>query len=456
MTEYTLFIFRRDLRIIDNTGLNFAMKKYNNIIPMFIFTPEQIGKQNKYRSDNAIQFMCESLIDLDNSLRHHNSKLHIFRGKNTSVLEGIFRLINVKHVIFNMDYTPYAIKRDFSIQKLCNEYKIICNSVEDYLLYPIGTILKPNGKPYRIFTPFKNKGKQKTPDRISKNGIKKLVKLPRKVTTVNIPRWTVNPDILVNGGRTEGLHMLKKAKNLRNYKNTRNFVYMNTTILSAYIKFGCVSIREVYWVFLKIDDALVDQLFWREFYYYIAYYFPYVLKGKNFKSKYDDVIWEKKKLNFNKWCNGKTGYPIVDAGMIELNNTGYMHNRTRLITANFLNRMLGYHWSLGEKYYASKLTDYDPSVNNGNWQWISSTGTDTKQYSQRIFNPMSQSKKVDPDAKYIKKWLPQLKDIPADHLHNWETMWKRYRPEHINYTRPIVQYKTSKENSIKMYKLNNE
>ena len=226
----------------------------------------------------------------------------------------------------------------------------------------------------------------------------------------------------------------------------------STSHLSAYIKFGCLSIREVYWAIIDSlgkENKLIEQLFWREFYFYISYYFPQVLKGKNYNPKYDNIKWIKNNNLFLKWCNGETGYPVVDAGIRELNKTGYMHNRARLITSNFLNRMLGMDWRLGEKYFAIKLTDYDPSVNNGNWQWIASTGTDPKPYFQRLFNPIIQSEKFDKKAEYIKKWIPELKDIPPKDIHNWNTKFKNYENIYLN---PIVEYKDAREKSVKMYR----
>lgn len=454
MTEYTLFIYRRDLRVVDNNGLNLAMKQFNNIIPVFIFTPEQIGDKNKFKSDNAIQFMCESLKELDIELKKHNSKLHIFRGENTSVLKSIFNTIDVTNVVYNMDYTPYAKKRDKSIRLLCKKNNVNCVEIEDYLTNKVGTILKPNGEPYTVFTPFKNKGLTFDVNKPSKVRVKNLVKL-NKLNTTDMINYNINNDILVKGGRSEGIKMLKKVKQHKNYGKVRNLLSVKSTELSAYIKFGCISIREVYWTIHKLNglnSTLMSQIFWREFYYYITYYFPYVLKGQNYNSKYDDIDWVKKKSHFKKWCEGKTGYPVVDAGMRQLNETGYMHNRARLITANFLNRMLGYHWTLGEKYFATKLTDYDPAVNNGNWQWIASTGTDPKPYFQRLFNPIIQSEKFDPEAKYIKKWIPELKNIPAKDIHNWESKYKYYNLGDVDYIPPIVNYKEARERSIKMYR----
>ena len=450
--EYTLFIFRRDLRLKDNNGLKYCIKNYDNIIPIFIFTPEQISHKNKYKSNNAIQFMIESLKELDSELKKNKSQLHLYHGKNISILKKIIKEINIKHIVFNMDYTPYAQKRDKKIKIFCKKNEITCDIIEDYLLTNIGSILKKDGKPYRVFTSFKNKGFTIKIDKPTKYIISKLkkVKLESKY-----PKHKINPDILVRGGRKNGIKQLKKIKIQKKYNDTRNNLDLETTLLSAYIKFGCLSIREVYWKFVNSvgkNNGLVAQLFWREFYYYIVYYFPQVLKGKNFNTKYDNLAWNKNTKNYIKWCNGNTGYPVVDAGMRQMNKTGYMHNRARLITANFMNRMLGLDWRLGEKYYAKMLTDYDPSVNNGNWQWIASTGVDPKPYFQRLFNPWLQSKKFDPDAKYIKTWLPQLKDISANELHQWDNYYHNYDLHHIDYFKPIVNYKKARKESIEMYR----
>ena len=447
--RYNIYIFRRDLRLVDNVSLNFSMEKFENIIPIFIFTPEQITKKNKFKSDNAIQFMIESLKELDNKLIKKNSKLHIFQGENITVLNKIIKSIEVENIIFNMDYTPYAIKRDKEIKLFCKQNNINCIIKEDYLLDNIGKFLKKDGKAYTVFTPFKNnlfKNKILKPNKIK---IKNLIKTTKLKTDAYI-KYKQNDDILVNGGRKNGLKQLKKIKNQHNYTNDRNTLSIKTTLLSAYIKFGCISIREVYWKIKDIlgsESTLLSQLIWREFYFYVTYYYPKVLKGKNFNEKYDKIKWNNKNKKFNLWCEGKTGYPVVDAGMRELNKTGYMHNRARLITSNFMNRILGLDWRLGEKYFAQQLIDYDPAVNNGNWQWIASTGTDPKPYFQRLFNPWLQSKKSDPDCIYIKKWIPELKNISSKEIHQWDN----YVDKNI-YIKPIVNYKEARQASIKMYR----
>jgi deoxyribodipyrimidine photo-lyase len=454
MTKHNIFIFRRDLRIKDNVSLNYAMSNFENIIPIFIFTPEQISSKNKFKSDNAIQFMIESLKEVDSDLKKYNSKLHIFKGKNKTVLTKIFKELDIENVIFNMDYTPYAIKRDAEIAKLCKSKDINCIMHEDYLLAPIGSMLKSDGDPYTVFTPFKNNGYKVKIDKPCKMKAKNLAKT-NKLNTVDYIKHKINDNILVRGGRKNGVKQLNKVKDQKKYNTNRNTLSIETSLLSAYIKFGCISIREVYWKVkdkLGTSNSLLSQLFWREFYFYIAYYFPQVLKGKNYNEKYDKIKWNKSKSKFEKWCNGETGYPVVDAGMREMNETGYMHNRARLITSNFLNRMLGMDWREGEKYFATMLTDYDPSVNNGNWQWIASTGTDPKPYFQRLFNPIIQSEKFDKQAEYIKKWIPELKDVPAKDIHKWESKHKDYDVKELGYFEPIVEYKKARAESVKMYR----
>ncbi len=452
---YNLYIFTRDLRIIDNNGLYFCNSHYSHIIPMFIFTPEQIGIQNSYKSNNSIQFMYESLHDLNKELNLKDSKLHIFYSDYIKCLQSILDKIKIiNSITITQDYTPYAIERQQKIKDFCTINKIIYNQIEDYLLKPIGTILKSDKHPYTIFTPFKNEGLKYNIAKPKKEKLNNLIMISD--LGQEFQDYIINSNLLVKGGRSRALKRLKKIHNYNNYNLDRNMVSKPTTLLSAYIKFGCLSIREVYWSIKKVitndNDSLISQLFWREFYFYIAYYFPRVLHGKNYNSKFDNIKWTNNKDFFHSWCQGKTGYPIVDAGMIELNITGYMHNRSRLFTSNFLNRLLNIDWRWGEKYFANQLTDYDPSVNNGNWQWIASTGVDPKPFNQRLFNPWLQSKKYDPNASYIKKWLPQLNAIPAHELHEWDKYYQNYNLEKIKYYKPIVNYSEARQNSLNSYK----
>jgi deoxyribodipyrimidine photo-lyase len=455
----SIFIFRRDLRLYDNVGMLELQKHTKEIIPIFIFTPEQITSKNKFKSNNAIQFMIESLKELRQEFKKRNGDMLFFQGDNLAVLKRIHKTIGLENIGFNRDYTPYARKRDDEIEKWAKSQGIECHITEDYLLSPIGELNKSDGNPYTVFTPFKNNGLSYNVPKPRGNAIKSIA----SITTVSsfasickpkgIPAYSENESILVRGGRTKGLVKLQGIKKLRKYDQTRNTPSIQTTELSAYIKFGNLSIREVYHKIKTINglqSGLISQLFWREFYFYIAYYFPHVLQGKALVDKYDKVKWIKKSAKLDKWKRGMTGYPIVDAGMRQLNQTGYMHNRLRLITSNFLNRLLGMDWREGELYYAQQLTDYDPSVNNGNWQWIASVGVDTKPYFQRLFNPWLQSEKFDKNAEYIKRWIPELKNVPSEHLHKWEEYYKTY-PK-INYPAPVVDYKRARERSVTMYR----
>lgn len=448
----TLYLFRRDLRLVDNMALFYATKT-EKIIPCFIFTPEQVTTKNKYRSEHAIQFMVESLDALDQDLRKHNSRMHYFQGDNIDILTKIIRLIDVKQVVFAKDYTPYAEQRDKKIQIWCKKNSIDCVSVEDYLLADIGTFLKDNEEPYKVFTPFKNYVLQKEKEiaKPKKYALENLFKTDKLLPIESglLYRDIVHPQQLVRGGRKRGLSLLQKSTSRTEYDEKRNLLTYESTHLSAYIKFGCVSIREVFWKWKSVSPGLLGQLIWREFYYYIIYFYPEGLRGVPFQTKYKDMKWEKNTTYINAWKNGMTGYPVVDAGIRQMIATGYMSNRSRLITSNFLVRILGQDWRIGEKYFATMLTDYDPSVNNGNWQWVSSVGVDPKPHFQRLFNPWNQSKQYDEHAKYIKKWVPELREISSEHIHEWDKYALQYKTK---YPSPIVNYKERRELSLAQYR----
>lgn len=436
----TLYIFRRDFRAQDNIGLDYAMKHYKDIIPIFIFTPEQIAK-NPYFSNASVQFLCESLAELRETL-----PLHIFYGENLKVIQSIHKQTPLSQIVFNQDYTPYSIQRDNAIETWCRSNDIECIKTEDYLLQPIGTFNKADGSPYVVYTPFQLNAFKHTIPKPKRSRLqhltyhKELEKTPFFKDSLD---YYIEGPNLVRGGRSRGLTQLKKRTTY-----DRNLLSHDTTQLSAYIKYGCLSIREVYHHF---DHDLKSQLIWREFFYYINYYFPDLLKkSKSYQSKYDKIAWVKNKKHLDAWCAGKTGYPVVDACMRQLNHTGYMHNRGRLITANFLNRIMGINWRSGEQYFAQRLVDYDPCVNNGNWQWVSSVGIDTKPSNQRIFNPWLQSKRFDPQCIYIKKWIPELKEVAPKDIHQWDEGCALYQ---VDYPSPMVDYAMGRERSLKMYKL---
>ena len=456
MYQNSIFIFRRDFRLTDNSGLIEALNNSKNVIPIFIFTPEQIDK-NTYKSDNAIQFMIESLTELENKIKKKKGQLYYFYGKQDKIISKIIKNNNIDAIYFNKDWIPYSLKRDESIAKICLKKDIDCVQVEDYTLLPINKLLNQNEEVYKVYGAF------------YKNAKNFKIPKPKKIKTFNFNKiktsdniqlnyidkfYQKNDNILVRGGRKNAQKILKTIKNFNQYSTKRNELDYETTHLSAYTKFGCVSIREVYHKMkkhLKPDNQLFNQLFWKEFYVYISKYIPHVLKGKSMKLKYDEIKWDYNNSIFKKWCEGKTGFPIVDAGMRELNKTGYMHNRSRLITSGFLVKLALIDWRKGEKYFAQKLTDYDPAQNNGGWQWSSGSGADSQPYF-RIMSPISQSTKFDPDGSYIKKWIPELKDVEPKHLHDWEKFNNLYDLKKINYVEPCLDYKKARKRTMEVYK----
>jgi deoxyribodipyrimidine photo-lyase len=452
--ENGLFIFRRDYRIIDNNTLNLLHQQCKYIYTIFIFTPEQVGKNNKFRSDNCVQFMIESLKDLETEIKNNGGKLYFFYEDNIKVIKKCIDELNINAVGFNLDITPYAKKRDDEIIKLCKKMEIETLTDYDYYLLEPDEITTGGGDPYQKYTPFYDKAskkKIKTPENKKKINFKKTSSSLSNRIELNeaMKKFTkINKEILMHGGRKEAVKTLKTAvKTQKKYDKTRNNLSTNTSLLSPYIKFGCVSIREVYYTF-KGNKAFLKQLYWRDFYAQILNNFPHVLK-KSLKENYDDVKWKYNKKYLDAWKNGETGFPVVDACMREMNHTGWMHNRGRLIVASFLVKTLLLNWREGELYFAQKLIDYDVPNNNGNWGWVSGTGADSQPYF-RIFNPSSQSEKHDPDCKYIKKWLPELKNVPNEDVHNWEEAYEDYKD--IKYPKPIVDYKEQKEKALKMYK----
>lgn len=451
--ENGLFIFRRDFRIIDNNGLNLLNERCKNVYTIFIFTPEQVGSGNKYKSDNSVQFMIESLQDLATQISKSGGHLYTFFGHNDKVVADCIKAWDINVVCFNLDITPYAKERDAKIVALCEYMKTYVMYDYDYYLHQPGTIVNGSGEPYQKFTPYYEtclKKKVESPAKMRKLHLKKSDShIPNKITLEQaLHKFTkVNPDILVHGGRPDAIKTLKTAlRTQTHYVKNHNDLDKQTTQLSAYIKFGCLSVREVYKA-LRSKTAIIRQIIWRDFYANILYSFPHVL-GHALKTKYNKIHWHYNETWFKKWCQGDTGFPVVDAGMRQLNATGYMHNRARLIVASFLVKTLLIDWKKGEEYFATKLTDYDVASNNGNWQWIASTGADSQPYF-RIFNPWEQTKNCDPDCEYIKQWVPELKDVPVKDILNWENTYTEYKD--TKYPKPIVDYKKQKEIALKMF-----
>ena len=449
-----LFIFHRDFRISDNKGLIEASKKCKNLHTCFIFTLDQVTSKNKYKSENSIQFMIESLKELEKTINENNGKLHIFYGEQISILNNLIKNLDLQGIYFNKDYTPYAKNREEKTKNLCLKNNIECESFLDYYLYEPGEIVTSTGGYYKKFTPFYNDVLHKKVMPISKSKINNFSKINKSFSfdfdlDSAINKFiNVNNNILVNGGRTNALKKLKQLKtNQKNYGVDRDIFSYETTRLSAYLKFGCISVREMYFN-LKENNfrELLRQLIWREFYAHVLHAYPEVING-SYQTKFKKIKWKGTQRQLRLWKDGKTGYPLVDACMNEMNTTGYMHNRGRMVVANFLIKVLLIDWREGEKYFAQKLTDYDVASNNGNWQNISSTGVDMNPYF-RYMSPWIQSKKHDPNCAYIKKWVPELKTVSNNDIHNWDSSYSKYK---VSYPKPIVDFTTQTKKMLEMY-----
>lgn len=452
--ENGLFIFRRDLRIIDNITLNNLNEYCKNIYAIFIFTPEQVGSANDFKSNNAIQFMIESLEDLAKNISKMGGRLYTFYGHNNKIIADCIKDWNIQAIGFNLDITPFARERDSEIIKLCDKLGVVPICDYDYYLHQPGIIMNGSGQPYQKFTPYYNSAKKHKvhpPTKLRRIHFRqKDSRIQNKITIAEAFRKfaKVNPDILVHGGRDNAIKQMRAAsRNIKHYSRTHDELSKPTSQLSAYIKFGNISIREVYNAFRSNTD-FIRQLYWRDFYASVLYFFPHTLDHA-LKPQYNKIHWHYNDRWFDAWKTGHTGFPIVDAAMRQLNATGYMHNRGRLIVGSFLVKTLLISWEKGSQYFSQKLTDYDPASNQLNWQWVASSGPDSQPYF-RIFNPWMQQEEHDNECEYIKKWVPELYELPPKIIHNWETMWSKYK--NIDYPKPICDYKEQKEKALKMYK----
>lgn len=449
----SLFIFRRDLRLSDNTALNAALNCSKAVIPCFIFDTQQVSNENEYKSNNALQFMLESLDDLDKQLAEKKGKLYYFHGCPTKIIKSLIKKLSLNAVFINKDYTPFSIARDEAIEQLCKENKVTFNAYDDALLNAPGMVLKNDGSSYSVFTPFYKKSITipVAPANKLKNGewfCKSIEKAENRSFFKKILS-TYNDNIALHGGTNEALKIITHLNRLTLYKKEHDYPSITTSLLSAHLKFGTLSVRYLY---KSIKDhlgayhPLLRQLYWRDFFTHIVFYHPTVF-GNAYHTKYNQLKWNTNKKQFDQWCQGRTGFPMVDAGMRELNTTGFMHNRVRMIVASFLVKDLHINWLWGEKYFAQKLVDYDPAVNNGNWQWCASTGCDAQPYF-RIFNPWLQQKKYDADCIYIKKWIPELRNYDNKIIHNW---FKEKSPIVKDYPRPMLDHGQESAVSKKLF-----
>jgi len=439
-SKKTLFIFRRDLRYEDNTGLRLALDQSEKVITCFVIDPEQVGKNNNYKSNAALQFMTEALEDLSKILSKQNGQLYFFYGSPTEVVEKLIKTENIEAVYVNRDYTPFSIKRDDLIENVCKKLNVKFNSCDDLLLQKPETITKKDGGAYSVFTPFYKAMMKQPVQKPVKTNLNNFYVKPIKESFLN-PGEKIKfvKNTKIHASRAECLKILKQLNQFKNYDSERDIPSLDaTTHLSAYIKFGVCSIREIYEAIaqqLGKNHTLVKQLCWHDFFTDIAFHNPRIF-GSPFNKKYSRLPWNNNSKILERWCEGKTGFPFVDAGMRELVSTGFMHNRMRMVTASFLVKDLHIDWQKGERFFANHLVDYDPAVNNGNWQWCASTGCDAQPYF-RIFNPWLQQKKYDKDCIYIKRWIPELKNIPAKDIHAWYKAHEKYKNVYI---KPMVEH----------------
>jgi deoxyribodipyrimidine photo-lyase len=448
-----LHIFRRDLRLDDNTALNAALASAKEVVTCFIFNNQQVAA-HPYRSANGLAFMIESLEGLSTEIKNAGGKLLMLHGAHHEVVERLVKDLDIDSVFFNMDYTPFSRTRDAAIFDICKKLGVHCAHYSDALLVEPSEFGKDDGKPYTVYTPFFKKA--------SKLAVAKPIK--RSQGTLSDPHYkgpqatprdfwptTSAAQRVSHGGRSNALAILETIGSFTKYEDERNLpAVRGTTLLAPHNKFGTVSIREVYHAVastLGASHTLIRELYWRDFFTHIAWHFPRVF-GHAFHKQYDAIRWSDDEQLFSAWCEGRTGLPIVDAGMRELVATGFMHNRVRMIVASFLVKDLHISWQRGEQFFAQHLTDYDPAVNNGSWQWAASTGCDAQPYF-RIFNPWLQQKRFDPECIYIKKWVPELQQLRPSYIH---TLYEEDMTRSVNYPRPIVEHSVQKIHAEEMFR----
>lgn len=440
MGKLTIFWHRRDLRLHDNAGLYRALKNQKNVLPLFIFDRNILDDLDD-KKDARVSFIHQHVNEIKKELEEMGSSMIVKYGKPEEIWPQLIGEYDIETVYTNRDYEAYAKKRDDEIEKILKEANIPFHTFKDHVIFEEKEVVKKDGDPYTVFTPYSRVWKAKLDSRMSitENGeeisyylkpysnekyfdaFAKLDALPNisleemgfEETGISFPEESVRRDLI------------------KNYDKTRNFPAINgTSRLGVHFRFGTISIRQKALSARALNETYLNELIWRDFYSMILTNFPHV-DGNAFRAKYDRIEWRNNELEFEKWCQGKTGYPIVDAGMRELNATGYMHNRVRMITASFLTKHLLIDWRWGEAYFAKKLLDFDLASNNGGWQWAAGSGTDAAPYF-RIFNPYSQQQKFDKDMEYVRQWVPEY-GTPT-------------------YPKPIVDHKEARERCLATYK----
>jgi deoxyribodipyrimidine photo-lyase len=426
--QVAVFWFRRDLRLEDNAGLYHALKNGVPVVPLFIFD-RNILDQLENKSDRRVEFIYTALTDMQEQLRQLGSTLDVRYGHPIEIFRSLLQAYDLSAVFTNTDYEPYATKRDKEIKQLLAEKNIPFQAYKDQVIFEKGEVLKDDGKPYTVFTPYSRKWRAALTDfYLSSYPTKKywsgfLQLRPKDLPTLSSMGFEAAGEPFPSS--SPELRVLKEYDGQRDYP-----ALPGTSKLGIHLRFGTISIRALARKAAKLNDTFLNELIWREFYQMILWHFPQVGEGKSFKPAYDLIQWRNNEKEFEKWCAGQTGYPIVDAGMRELNATGFMHNRVRMIVASFLAKHLLIDWRWGEAYFAEKLLDFELGSNNGGWQWAAGCGCDAAPYF-RVFNPTLQTKRFDPGFTYIRKWVPE-----------WEQ---------LDYPPPMVPHEEARKRALAVY-----
>lgn len=419
---------RRDLRLLDHAALYHALKSTNPVVPVFVFDTNILNDLED-KHDRRVTFIRDTLEDLQVKLSKLGSTLDIYYGTPQQAFEHWTTQYNVQEVFTNIDYEPYATKRDENIAKQLKEKNISFHQYKDQVIFDQDEILKDNGEPYTVFTPYSKKWKTLLNDYfLQAYPTEKYFRNFFKQKTKKVP--SLRAIGFLAGDRGFPSPRVKDSV-IKNYDKTRDLPGVEgTTHLGLHLRFGTISIRELAERANQLNETFLGELIWRDFFQMILWHFPHVVQH-SFRREYDNIQWRNNEKEFQQWCDGQTGYPIVDAGMRELNTTGFMHNRVRMITASFLTKHLLIDWRWGEAYFAKKLLDYDLAANNGNWQWAAGCGCDAAPYF-RVFNPTLQTQRFDPSFEYIRKWVPEF--------------------EELTYVKPMVVHEQARKRVLEVYK----
>ena len=427
MSRLTLFWFRRDLRVQDNVGFYHALKNAEQVLPIFIFDTAIIDKLPQ--QDARIEFILKALGDINDAMKRNRCTVGMYRGEPKAIITQLLDNYPIDRVVTNHDYEPYAQERDAAIEALLAEKGIAFETYKDQVIFEKAEVTKDDGSPYVVYTPYSKKWlarfQDHTPQQLPSE------ELLYKCIQTELPQLSLKALGFQPSGIQAPGDSVSNAR-IDAYEETRNFPALDeTSRLGVHLRFGTISIRKlVEQAAVRSNPTYLKELIWREFFMQILWHFPHTA-SKSFKPAYDRILWRNNEEEFQRWCEGNTGYPLVDAGMRELNQTGYMHNRVRMLVGSFLCKHLLIDWRWGEAYFAQKLLDYEMSSNVGNWQWVAGCGVDAAPYF-RIFNPTSQVTKFDKELKYIKKWVPNHQEL--------------------DYPQPIVEHKMARERCLTTYK----